>query len=84
MALLSGQEKNTIGRRSPTPGHPDRMQPVGECILNPGDILCLMPETIHQVEAIGDEPTISFNLYGETHFNQRFEFDLKHQTAQVF
>ncbi|NJR58684.1 MAG: cupin [Cyanobacteria bacterium CRU_2_1] len=84
VALLSGQERNTFWQRSPTPDHPDHIQPVGDRLLNPGDILGLMPDTIHQVEAIGDEPTISFNLYGETNFNQRFEFDLEHQTAQVF
>ncbi|NJR39551.1 MAG: cupin [Leptolyngbyaceae cyanobacterium CSU_1_4] len=84
VALLSGQEKNSFWQRSPTPDHPDRLQPVGDCLLNPGDVLCLMPNTIHQVETIGDEPTISFNLYGETNFDQRFEFDLAQQTAQVF
>jgi predicted metal-dependent enzyme (double-stranded beta helix superfamily) len=84
VALFSGQEKNTFWQRSPTPEHPDRIKPVGDRLLNPGDILCLMPDTIHQVEVIGDEPTISFNLYGETNYNQRFEFDLEHHTAHVF
>lgn len=84
VALLSGQEKNAFWQRSPTPEHPDRIQPVGDRLLCPGDILCLMPDTIHQVEAIGDEPTISFNLYGETDYSQRFEFDLQRHTAQVF
>jgi predicted metal-dependent enzyme (double-stranded beta helix superfamily) len=84
VALLSGQEKNTFWKRSPTPEHPDRIEPVGSQILYPGDILCLMPDTIHQVEVMGDEPTISFNLYGETNFDQRFEFDLERRTARHF
>lgn len=84
VALLSGQEKNTFWQRSPIPEHPDRIQPVGDRFLSPGDTLCLMPDTIHQVEAIGDEPTISFNLYGETNYSQRFEFDVESHKAQAF
>jgi len=84
VALLSGQEKNTFWQRSPTPEYPDRIEPVGDRLLTPGDILCLMPDTIHQVEVIGDEPTISFNLYGETNFHQRFEFDRERNTVRLF
>jgi predicted metal-dependent enzyme (double-stranded beta helix superfamily) len=43
-----------------------------------------MPDAIHHVEAMGDEPTISFNLYGETNYNQRFEFDSVQGTAKNF
>ncbi|MBD2329305.1 cupin [Alkalinema sp. FACHB-956] len=84
VALLSGQENNTVWQRSPTPELPDRIQPVTNRVLAPGDILCFMPEAIHQVEAIGDQPTISFNLYGETNYNQRFEFDPLQGTATTF
>ncbi|GAB4319480.1 MAG: hypothetical protein OHK0047_01630 [Leptolyngbyaceae cyanobacterium] len=84
VALLSGQEKNTFWQRSPTSEFPDRIESVGERLLSPGDILCLMPDTIHQVEAIGDQPTISFNLYGETNYDQRFEFDPNQFTAKTF
>jgi predicted metal-dependent enzyme (double-stranded beta helix superfamily) len=84
VALLSGQEKNTFWQRSPTAEFPDRIEPVGDRLLDPGDILCLMPEAIHQVEAIGKEPTISFNLYGETDYDRRFEFDPIQGTATNF
>jgi predicted metal-dependent enzyme (double-stranded beta helix superfamily) len=84
VALLSGQEKNTFWQRSPTLEFPDRIEAVGDHLLTPGDILCLMPDAIHQVEAIGDQPTISFNLYGETNYDQRFEFDPIHSTAKNF
>jgi predicted metal-dependent enzyme (double-stranded beta helix superfamily) len=43
-----------------------------------------MPAAIHHVEAIGDEPTLSFNLYGETNYSQRFEFDPGQGTAKNF
>lgn len=84
VALLSGQEKNTFWQRSPTSEFPDRIESVGERLLSPGDILCLMPDAIHQVEAIGEQPTISFNLYGETNYDQRFEFDPNQFTAKTF
>lgn len=84
VALLSGQEKNTFWQRSPTSEFSDRIQPVGERLLSPGDMLCLMPDAIHQVEALGEEPTVSFNLYGETNYDRRFEFDRKHHKAHVF
>lgn len=84
VALLSGQEKNTFWQRSPTADLPDRIEPVGDRLLVPGDILCLMPDAIHQVEAIGDQPTISFNLYGETNYEQRLEFDPIQNMAKNF
>lgn len=84
VALLSGEEKNTFWLPSPTLEFPERIEPAGNLLLSPGEILCLMPDAIHQVEALGDKPTISFNLYGETNYNQRFEFDIKHHKAHVF
>jgi len=84
VALLSGQENNTFWQRSPTLEFPDRIERVGDHLLSPGYILCLMPDAIHQVEALGEQPTISFNVYGETNYDQRFEFDLKQNTAHVF
>jgi predicted metal-dependent enzyme (double-stranded beta helix superfamily) len=83
VALLNGQEKNTLWQRSPTAKFPDRIEPVGDRLLSPGDILCFMPDAIHQVQA-GDQPTISFNLYGETNYDQRFEFDHQHHKAHIF
>jgi predicted metal-dependent enzyme (double-stranded beta helix superfamily) len=84
VALLSGEEKNIFWKRSPTSELPDRIEPIGDRLLTPGDILCLMSNAIHYVEAIADEPTISFNLYGETNYNQRFEFDAILGTAKNF
>lgn len=84
VALLDGEEKNTFWRRSSTAESPDRIEAAGDCLLNPGDILCLMPDAIHHVEAMGDRPTISFNLYGETNYDRRFEFDPIQGTAKNF
>jgi predicted metal-dependent enzyme (double-stranded beta helix superfamily) len=81
---LSGQEKNTFWQRSGTADTPDRIKQVGDRTLSPGDILCLMPDAIHHIEAVSDEPTISFNLYGETNYSQRFQFDALQDTAHIF
>jgi predicted metal-dependent enzyme (double-stranded beta helix superfamily) len=83
VALLDGQEKNTFWQRSPTPKFSDHIQTFNNKILIPGDILCLMPDSIHQVEAISLNPTISLNLYGETN-QDRFEFDSIQHTAHTF
>lgn len=84
VALIDGEEKNTFWQRSPSAEFPDRLVKTGEQTLTAGDILCLMPDAIHQIEAIGDEPTISFNIYGITNYSQRFEFDVKQHTAKNF
>ncbi|MEA5513574.1 cupin [Nodularia sp. UHCC 0506] len=81
VALISGEEKNTIWRRTDQNGS---IEKTGEIILTPGEIIGLMPDAIHHVEALGDEPTISFNLYGETNYQQRFEFDHVTGTAKNF
>ncbi|MDY6937517.1 MAG: cupin [Cyanobacteriota bacterium] len=75
VALLQGREKNTLWQRSPDPEHPDRIERVCEQILEPGETIGFLPEAIHCIEAMGDEPTVSFNLYGKTNYSGRFEFD---------
>jgi predicted metal-dependent enzyme (double-stranded beta helix superfamily) len=81
VALISGEEKNTLWRRVDNNGG---IEKVGDVIVTPGDIISFIPDAIHSVEALGDEPTISFNLYGETNYEQRFEFDPVTWTAKNF
>ena len=84
VAIVSGTEKNRFWKRSPTPEHPDRLELLGEQILEPGEIIGFMPDAIHSVESVGDEPTISFNIYGQTNYKQRYQFDTKNHTAKNF
>jgi predicted metal-dependent enzyme (double-stranded beta helix superfamily) len=84
VALMSGQEHNQFWRRSPTDESPDRLEVTGETIVDPGQIITFLPEAIHQITALGSTPTISFNLYGETDYDQRFEFDLDSNQAALF
>ncbi|HEY9623110.1 MAG TPA: cupin [Crinalium sp.] len=84
VALLKGEEKNTIWTRVPDPKFPNWVEPTAEVIVLPGDIVSFTPGAIHSVEAIGDEPTVTFSIYGETHHSRRFEFDPVTHTAKNF
>lgn len=82
--VLEGQLKNTFWRRNSTAEFPDKIDRVGERVIESGDIISFTTEAIHSTEALGDEPTITFNLYGETHGGKRFQFDPDKQTAKHF
>ncbi len=84
VAILSGEEKNTFWRKYSTEKSDNAVKSVGERILEAGDIIAFTSNAIHQVEVISDEPVISFNVYGITDFNSRFEFDFINQTAKNF
>ncbi|OBQ30713.1 MAG: cupin [Aphanizomenon flos-aquae MDT14a] len=84
VAILKGQEKNTFWRRISNSDFPNKIEKVGEINLSPGDIVSFTPQTIHQVQAIGEEPTVTFNIYGETNPKQRLEFDITNHSAKKF
>ncbi|MBE9140575.1 cupin [Nodosilinea sp. LEGE 07088] len=75
VAVLQGQESNQFWRREPHSDYPDAIALVEQKILTFGDVIGFTPEAIHSIEAVGDEPLVTFNLYGETHSKHRFEFD---------
>lgn len=84
VAMLKGQEKHTFWRRVNDPESPDRIECVGEKILNPREIISFMPQAIHHVEAVGNQPTVTFNLYGDVQPRSRFEFNPTTHTAKHF
>ncbi|ABA20076.1 Cupin region [Trichormus variabilis ATCC 29413] len=84
VAVLKGQEKNTVWRCTKTLDSQDKIEATGEIILSPGDMISFTPDAIHSVQAIGDEPTVTFNIYGETDPKQRFEFDAVTHNAKKF
>jgi predicted metal-dependent enzyme (double-stranded beta helix superfamily) len=84
VAVLKGQENNTFWRRTNSPEFQDKIEATGELTLFPGDIISFTPDAIHSVEAVGDEPTVTFNIYGETDPNERFEFDSVNHKARNF
>ena len=84
IAVLQGKQKNTFWQRVPSAEFPNRINRVGERILEPGEIISFTTEAIHSIEVVGEEPTITFNLYGETNGSKRFKFDFQRQTAKNF
>lgn len=84
VAVIDGEEKNTFWRRHPQPQTPDQIQKTGDKILRAGDMITFTSEAIHSIEVIGDEPVISFNLYGPTNYSQRWQFDPHNHTAKNF
>ncbi len=84
VALLKGQEKNTFWRRTPTKEFQDKITAVGEKVFSPGDVISFAPGAIHRVEAVGDSPMVTFNIYGETDHKARFEFNPESHQAKNF
>jgi predicted metal-dependent enzyme (double-stranded beta helix superfamily) len=82
--ILQGKQKNTFWKRISTEKFPDKIKRVGERIIESGDIISFTTDAIHSIEVVGDEPTITFNLYGETHGSKRFQFDIDNNTAKNF
>ena len=71
VAVIDGVEKNTFWRRKSQNPASDEIEKVGEQQISSGDIICFTPSAIHSIEVIGEEPVVSFNLYGRTNYKQR-------------
>ncbi len=82
VAMVGGQEKNTFWQQSQS--DPKEISAVGEQILYPGDIIGFTSNAVHQVAPIGDEPTISFNLYGVTDYSRRYKYEAGTLAASKF
>jgi predicted metal-dependent enzyme (double-stranded beta helix superfamily) len=84
VAMVQGQELNTFWQREPSAQYPDRIVKRSVQTISEGEIISFLPNAIHQVEVTGDGTAVSFNLYGETKYHQRWEFDPLRQTATLF
>ncbi|WP_107667665.1 cupin [Cyanothece sp. BG0011] len=84
VATLQGQQKNTFWKPVPTEEYPQNIEKVGEKTFQTGDIISFTTEAIHCVEATGNKPTVTLNLYGDTHASKRFKFDPKTHKAYHF
>jgi predicted metal-dependent enzyme (double-stranded beta helix superfamily) len=93
VAVLQGQAKNRFWQRwsqtgpggpSPEPEFPDKISVVQAQVLEKGAVISFVPAAIHSVEALGAEPLVTFNLYGETDRKQRFEFDAISHSARNY
>ncbi len=87
----SGRERNRLWQRQDDgsqSGYGEVSQ-ISEVILQPGDMVGFTPEAIHDVCSVpasetDPHPTLTLNIYGETDFNQRYEFDPEQKTAVLF
>lgn len=84
VGVLKGQEKHKFWRPCNDPEFPSKIEQTGEKIIHPGDILSFTPGAIHSVEAIGEEPAVTFHLYGDLLPQSRFEFNPITHTAKTF
>ena len=79
VAIISGTEKNSFWQKYSTPDSDCAIEYTKEKVLSPGDTIGFTSDAIHQVEVVGDEPVVSFNIYGITDYSSRYEFDpVKH------
>ncbi|AFY37427.1 hypothetical protein Lepto7376_1056 [[Leptolyngbya] sp. PCC 7376] len=80
VAFVNGSEKNILWRESES----GDIESVGEQTFEAGDIVTFVPETIHHIEAIGDDTVVSFNVYGKTDYQNRYQFDQKTGSKKLF
>ena len=76
VATLQGMQKNILWKSSPTPDYPHKIEKTEEKLFKAGDIISFTTNAIHSVEAVGDEPSITLNIYGETDALKRLKFDI--------
>lgn len=84
VAVLKGSENHILWRRIGDSALPDKIERVQEKLLTSGEIISFTPDAIHQVEVVGDQPSVTFNLYGDTQPRSRFEFEPTTHTAKYF
>jgi predicted metal-dependent enzyme (double-stranded beta helix superfamily) len=82
--VLKGQQKNVFWKRQPSTDFPDQIEKVGEKIIKEGEIISFTSDAIHHIEAVGEEPSFTFNLYGETNAANRFQFNAESCLAKPF
>lgn len=87
----SGRERNRLWHRQDDGSQAGygQITQISEVILQPGDMVGFTPEAIHDVCALpasetAPQPTLTFNIYGETDFKNRYEFDPEQNTAVLF
>lgn len=84
VAVLKGQEKHTFWRRTHDRTLPDKIELTGQRVVSAGEIMSFTPDAIHSVEAIDTEPTVTFQMYGDTQPRSRFFFEPETHTAKPF
>ena len=78
VAGVRGRERNVVWARADDgsrPGHA-KLRRVGETIVGPGDVVMMLPESIHSVRNDTDDVTLSLHVYGfNLNLTRRSQFD---------
>ena len=82
VAMVGGQEKNVFWKQSPD--DPKIVTKAGEQMIYAGDIIGFTGNAVHRVAPVGDEQTVSFNLYGVTDRSRRYKYDDETLEASKF
>lgn len=81
---IQGEDRHRFWRRVSAPGEPVQIEAVGERILRAGEIISFHPDAIHQVETLGNTDAFTFQLYGYTQPQGRFQYQPEAQIAKPF
>lgn len=84
VAVIDGQEKHTFWQKVGPSEHSNQLEMTQELVLEQGEVIAFLPNAIHCVRAISEQPTVTFNLYGETDYQSRYVFNHEEHTAQLF
>ncbi|MFY0608938.1 MAG: cupin [Candidatus Atelocyanobacterium thalassa] len=84
VATLQGMQKNILWEPSPALEYPHKIRKTYEKVFQPGDIVSFTNDAIHSVEAVGEEPSVTLNIYGETDASKRLKFDIDHNCSYRF
>lgn len=67
IVAVDGQEENRVYRRTDDGRDPAQAQLalVQELTVQPGTSIAFLPDDIHSIHVVGDQPTLHFHLYGK-------------------
>lgn len=84
---VDGPEKNVYWKRvddRSRPGYAE-VEPVGEEVVGPGEVVSFLPDGIHSVVNETDRVTLSLHVYGKhVNYTERSQFDPAKKTETPF
>ena len=84
---IDGSERNVFYERTDDRSRPGyaELQPIGEQVVRPGEVLAMPSGTIHSVTNDSDRVTLSLHVYGKhINFTRRSQFDLERHAEKPF
>jgi predicted metal-dependent enzyme (double-stranded beta helix superfamily) len=86
VAGVRGRERNVVWARADDgsrPGHA-KLRKVGEHIVAPGDVVMMLPDSIHSVQNDTNDVTLSLHVYGfNLNLTRRSQFDPEREREEA-